>query len=115
MDPHGFGRARFAGMGFVNRMRRGLDGSRQDLTAADAPKPEPQPAAARVLHGENDRRSYSLYAPLVPGGARGGAGEWLADALVLALGAVFAGGLALLAAAGFIEFILPSGVGPFGR
>ncbi len=113
MDPHGFGRARFAGMGFVNRMRRGLDGSRQDLTAADAPKPEP--AAARVLHGENDRRSYSLYAPLVPGGAQGGAGEWLADALVLALGAVFAGGLALLAAAGLIEFILPSGVGPFGR
>ena len=43
-------------------------------------------------------RSSGLFAPLVPGAAHGGSGGRLGDAIVFALGAALAGGLALVAA-----------------
>jgi hypothetical protein len=76
---------------------------------------EPRNTPARVLDRESAGSAFSLFAPLVPGAASLGSGGLLGDALVLALGAMFASGWALLAAAGLIGLVLLAGAGGLGR
>ena len=85
MDPRNSGARSPAGSVFDRRWRTSLMGALRKRLAGGAGKPEAGPG-----------RSSGLFAPLVPGAGHGGSGGRLGDAIVFALGAALAGGLALL-------------------
>ncbi len=104
MDPRNSGARSPAGSVFGWRWRTSLMGALRKRLAGGAGKPEAGPG-----------RSSGLFAPLVPGAGHGGSGGRLGDAIVFALGAALAGGLALLTAAGLIAIVLQAGSGAEGR
>ncbi len=103
MDPRNSGARSPAGSVFDRQWRTRLGDALRKRLAGGARRPEAGPG-----------RSSGLFAPLVPGAAHGGSGGRLGDAIVFALGAAFAGGLALLTA-GLIAFVLQAGSGVEGR
>ena len=104
MDPRNSGARSPAGSVFDRQWRTSLAGALRKRLAGGAGRPEAGPG-----------RSSGLFAPLVPGAAHGGSGGRLGDAMVFALGAALAGGLALVTAAGLIAFVLQAGSGVEGR
>ena len=104
MDPRNSGARSPAESVFDRQWWTSLGGALRKRSAGGPTRPEAGP-----------KRSSGLYAPLVPGAAHDGSGGRLGDAIVFALGAAFAGGLALLTAAGLIAFVLQAGSGAEGR
>ncbi len=88
---------------FDRQWRTSLAGALRKRLAGGAGRPEAGPG-----------RSSGLFAPLVPGAAHGGSGGRLGDAMVFALGAALAGGLALVAA-GPVGDALDAGAAVFVR
>ena len=102
MDPRNSGAKRPAG-GVFDRQWRTLGDALQKRSTGGAGRPE-----------AGSGQSFGLFGPLVPGAARSGSGGRLGDAIVFALGAGFAGGWALVVAAGLSEFMLEGRAATFG-
>ncbi len=103
MDPRNSGAMSPAKSVFDRQWRTRLGDALRKRLAGGARRPEAGPG-----------RSSGLFAPLVPGAAHGGSGGRLGDAIVFALGAALAGGLALVAA-GPVGDALDAGAAAFGR
>jgi hypothetical protein len=124
MGPARSGKTRSTKCVFGKRRLTAWRESRKERPARDLVAPEPdgngsarerRTAPQQVLDGESAGSAFGLFAPLVPGGANRGSGGLLGDAMVLALGAMFASGWALLAAASLLGFVLDAGGEAFGR
>jgi hypothetical protein len=103
MDPRNSGARSPAKSVFGWRWRTSLAGALRKRLAGGATRPEGGPG-----------RSSGLFAPLIPGVAHVGSGGRLGDAIVFALGAALAAGLALMAA-GPVGYALDAGAVAFGR